>query len=231
MFTYLTVFAKTEHFQHLFIYFPYMKPGEIVLAVFFGVFCLLCIGLVIFGVTQHTEPGLMMVCWNANGEAEFDTACGDEASEIRWDRVPLVVDSEVEDEALNSAVSTFNSQVGCEMLRLSTGSVVPNVTVNTDSVFDVGSPDVIGGMTSFTRYANGTVSAEVNVAAVTNSYLRQRVLVHEFGHVFGLAHDNFESSVMFPVQSFDELGTGSGTMDFIRLTDFDRSLLARLYCN
>jgi predicted Zn-dependent protease len=49
-------------------------------------------------------------------------------------------------------------------------------------------------------------------------------LEHEFGHVLGLGHDDFRTSVMFP-----EITNESITI--MRMTDNDRKLLRGLYCD
>ena len=48
------------------------------------------------------------------------------------------------------------------------------------------------------------------------------VLVHEFGHVLGLEHDDYVKSIMYPVLP-SRLGRAS-------YSDYDREIIQDLYC-
>jgi hypothetical protein len=181
---------------------------------------------VIFGVTTHTEPGLMSVCWNLDGTADYSHPCAN-PSDLRWEnsRIPLVVDGPAESSELREAVSIVNDQIGCQVLRLSPGAgLTADVNVALDQPALVG-VDNEGGSCRHLRGASGRMFAVVETINVTDPTSKTRVLVHEFGHALGLAHDPFESSIMYPTQP----AQGSDP-DFIRFTDSDMHMLHDMYC-
>lgn len=178
---------------------------------------------VIVGVTTHEEAGLLRVCWEG-GSANYSGQCSGAAA-LRWERsrMPLTVAS-VEDGSLSAAIDLVNDQIGCEVLRLDTqaGSEA-DVVVSLDSVIEVGR-DREGGATHHALNDEVGMQAYVDVMAVGDPHMKMRVLVHEFGHVLGLAHDHYERSIMFPTQ------VNSEDLQFTMFSQSDRELLRGLYC-
>lgn len=67
----------------------------------------------------------------------------------------------------------------------------------------------------------GQGGCNVGISNVTGE-MKSLTLQHELGHCLGLAHDDFESSIMRPVQSLTPAGSYPP-----RITDFDRDLINR----
>jgi hypothetical protein len=188
------------------------------------------IGLIIYAITNHTEAGLLNVCWSSGGAADYNQANCSFSEEVRWDAddFPLTVSDESEESSeIQSAIEVVNSQMGCELLRFvprsQQGMSTPRVQVRLN---DIVTPriDRVGGLTNHGRISNGEMYASVSTFMLTDSYMVMRTLVHEFGHVLGLAHDDFRSSIMYPEQ------TSSEQLDFIMFSDHDRNLIHNLYC-
>lgn len=202
------------------------KTRNIIMIVVAAVLAVGAIVGVIYGVTTHTEPGLLTVCWNLDGTADYTPGCSG-SSELRWDRdrIPLVVDAPPDSDEVTEAVSIVNDQIGCEVLRLHPGAgLTADVNVALDQPLEVGATQEPGGSARHLRGASGRMFAVVETTNVTNPTLKTRVLVHEFGHVLGLAHDPFQSSIMYPTQPDSE------EPDFVRFTDSDQALLNSMYC-
>lgn len=192
---------------------------QIVVAVLVGV---LAIAGVIYGVLSHSEPGIMKVCW-IGGVADYDASRCSNPEELTWDRarMPLVVGAD-DDSSVRSAIDIVNSQVGCAVLELDTsvGSEA-DVVVSLDATMLAGR-DHPGGATSHSQVSEIGMQAYVETMGTANSQQKMRVLVHEFGHVLGLAHDDYERSIMFPTQTHSNFTMFSGS---------DRALLNDLYCD
>lgn len=202
-----------------------IKTRNIIMIVVAAVLAVGAVVGVIYGVTTHTEPGLLRVCWNLDGTADYSAQCAT-PSDLRWDRnrIPLIVDAPPDSDEVTEAVSIVNDQIGCEVLRLRPGAgLTADVNIALDQPLLVGSEEP-GGSTRHSRGESGRMFATVETTNVTNPTLKTRVLVHEFGHVLGLAHDPFEASIMFPTQPDSE------EPDFIRFTDADQATLNQLYC-
>lgn len=189
------------------------------------------IGSIVYGVVSHTEAGLLRVCWTSGGAADYNQDNCSFPQEIRWQErdFPLSVSGNVEDSTeITSAIEIVNSQMGCELLRQVPraqlgGLLAPRVRVTLNDTATV-HVDRVGGLTNHGMVENGDIYAAVSTFMLTNSYMTMRTLVHEFGHVLGLAHDDFRSSIMFPEQ------TSTEEMDFIIFSTHDRNLIHNLYC-
>ncbi|MFA6049870.1 MAG: matrixin family metalloprotease [Candidatus Paceibacterota bacterium] len=189
------------------------------------------LGLLAWAIGTHVtgnsgEPGLMSVCWRANGQADFNTSVCSTPEEVRWDRsqVPLVVRGP-DHPQLHSAIQSANTQVGCEVLQWqeSDGSSDFDILVSLDVPMTAGT-DHPGGATSFRRDASGRMKAYADVfAGGMDATMLVKVISHELGHALGLAHDDWSGSIMRPAQR-------SG-LEFVRISDNDRRILHDLYCS
>jgi predicted Zn-dependent protease len=72
------------------------------------------------------------------------------------------------------------------------------------------------------------MAADACVIMVGTNRLAYLIAVHELGHVIGLAHDDFESSPMYPVTVDD---SGSEVLRTIRVSDSDVRLLRTTYAD
>ena len=196
-----------------------------------GALVLVVVGLLVwaigFGGGQGNESGFMKVCWNADGTANFNDLSCSEPEEIVWerDRLPLVVSaSETHSDEIRKAIGEVNSAAGCEVLRFpGVDAPVFDVAVSTDVPQIAGGPH-LGGGTGFRRSTTHRIRAFVNIYAgsLEDPSIGIKVLMHEFGHVLGLAHDDWNGSIM-------RLGQRSG-LEFVRFSDHDQDILHQRYC-
>lgn len=207
-----------------------MKPENIVQIVVGGViFASAVIGL-IYGLSRPTEgdEGIYRVCMTGS-RVNYDSTICSNPNSLMWtsNRFPLRISTgeTEEDPTLATALPLINGQIGCELLVFDPSLPLEqaDVSLNTSGVLDV-DIDTPGGATYHYYDVEGNLRAHVDILAVTNPEMRLRVFVHELGHVLGLAHDNFEASIMFPTQ------TQRRNLQFIQLTSNDRKILNELYC-
>jgi len=179
--------------------------------------------LLLWGVATHKEAGLMPVCWPAEGEgyAVYNQAC---EHTIKWPKIPLLVRIDLADDtlvytsAIEGAMKLWNSQVGPLFIKVHAGAA--------DVIVQWG-PTAMDNSAGYTQHIGakeGVRQAVITFTDPNDLHMMYRFAVHEFGHVLGLAHDDFTSSIMYPVQP-----AVNDKISFVLPTDADIKLLKKLY--
>lgn len=180
-------------------------------------------GGVLYGVLTHKEPGLMKVCWTG-GQAVY--AGADCTTELKWtkQRLPLKYainfDAAHKDyvNSVKAGADLWNKEIGTPLFVFTDKVAEAKIIVEWGSV-----SGNAGGYTSH-KGTTGPESATITLTEATDIHAVYRYAAHEFGHVLGLAHDDFESSIMFPTQP-----GMTGDMKLVLPSDADKKLLQGLY--
>lgn len=150
----------------------------------FVVLAVLAVAGVIYGVSTHSELGLM-----------------DDAP--RWDHMPLrvtvVAYAGASTEAVATAQDVLNRRLGFEAFVAGDGREEYDVQVTLGVPSEPGWVDS-GGNAWFSTSGSHPVCV-VSTSNTGTAELEQLTLQHELGHCLGLAHDNFEQSIMRRVQT------------------------------
>lgn len=185
------------------------------MAIIIALLTAVVIGLIIFGVTTHTEAGLM-ANWPRWQRSDFPLAvCG---SSYRADGLAPLSDSDRR--TLEDVENTINDRLGFAVYRPAVEPSPRHERCRVDVV--IGAPSDPGYMDPG---GNAQMSGGVCIVNTVNSGpLTDLVLEHELGHCLGLDHDDYESSIMRRVQT--PVPDGSYPP---RISDSDRQLLRELY--
>ncbi len=190
--------------------------------VMFGVVAAIFVAATVFliiGITTHTEPGFT-------------------SPENRWIVRPLLVSCEVyavedpreADEVCNTVwdvVGVVNHRLGFQMLS-ENGDVGGHIHVRMRAPVEVGEAerDAPGGHFELTGTGTTYEHCDIWTMNVSGgaSDLEWLTVYHEIGHCLGLAHDDYELSIMRPTQS----RTPDRTIP-PWISDWDRELLRGKY--
>ena len=189
--------------------------------------------LLVYGIANHTEQGLLTACDTPNGSLDYNGEC----FEVKWDQsqIPLqlfvssttVAASIYPESARSSVVTLINQSLGFRMLSTTGEQDNADIVIDfeTAQVQSLHLHNAHGGALHHRR-SNGSLWCEVKTWNNVTAEWADKSLTHELGHCMGLAHDDFPASAMYPSPL-----TLSG--DFrptrLRFTDYDRNLLRRLY--
>jgi len=229
----------------------FKKPINIGITIGAAILAVVAIVLIVWGVTHHTEGGMLEVCWSADGRAQYVAGSEDDdgpcegAQEFRWpqEQIPLTLAPVTSEgqllgadapqvRVLGQAVTDLNRQVGFELFRVGTGLQPSDAEVRFGGAF-LGGPERAdspppGHVTHFRLGGTSTYRGHVWIRADVGSVdrLLYLVLEHELLHLAGLAHDDFTASIMYPLTRED---WDQEVMSTAHVTDQDRSNLQRLY--
>lgn len=184
------------------------------------------ISAVIYGVTTHDEPGLMGACWGDPGATveKYEADGAKMCPELVWDRgsIPLGVYvytankyAPMDPNDANRAVcDSFNKQVRFQLFE-----PVPRERADVLVAIGVAYDPSWGGARGRTYHGrmNGRMMAYVETTNEGSAGDLQLRLIHEYGHVAGLAHDPYVNSAM-------HIGSSKPN-----LSPYDGKLLRRLY--
>lgn len=186
---------------------------------------------VVVGILTHREAGLMRACVRDDGRFDYDGDCQDVRLEGRG---PFLVDifddgtpPQEHRDAVASVIRAINTDVGFVLLEtddLEDGLCLDAaaICVHLDEPYERRFMDANGTASHWTTPV-GT-SCEVRTSNTGTGELRHLVLYHEIGHCLGLAHDDFNSSIMRARQRPTPTGSFPPS-----LTNHDRDLMRRLY--
>jgi hypothetical protein len=201
------------------------------MAIIVGVIFVVALVGVIVGVTTHEEAGFdPTMTFLADGVARggvrvpISTCVSSYNSEHGGEGgvwTPTMDDLE----AVSEAADAINSRVNFELLHVGPINQIGNIQpVNCRILVNVGVPqDVERDEGGGWAYRCGD-SCCVDTTNTGTSELTHLVIQHELGHCLGLAHDDFDSSIMRPTQR------RTPDRQFPpRITDHDRDLLREAY--
>jgi len=213
-----------------------MKKEFVITLVAAIIIAVLAIIGVIYGMATHEEPGLLAVCWDNDEACYADCSCTPE-DEVIWPQgMPLSVitvdnDGRVYDEVpgpVLSAIGDINTQLGARFLEVGTSRASADIELIYRAAYDIDADsNVVDGALGYCRhFKSDRMRAIVAVRPSGNTRHEYRVTFHELAHALGLAHDEYESSIMYEHvwnDSEDE------RMSFTMLSSYDRHVLREAY--
>lgn len=163
-------------------------------------------GLLVYGLYTYDEPGFT------------DPAAS-------WSKTPLLICIEQGDKDLVfTVIASTNTQLGFDALIVNPRPEdTCDITVRMGVAVEV-SVDEAGGRYVLERHGDTYTHCAVETANTGTTELELLVLEHEMGHCLGLAHDDFDASIMRPVQK--PRADGAFPAQF---TAWDRELLREKY--
>lgn len=225
----------------------FRNPVNIGIAVGAAILAVVVVVLIVWGVTHHTEGGILQVCWGPEGEAQYvegaeqDHGACPGAEELVWsttqipltlaplaaDGTPLAEDAP-EQRVLAYVITDLNAQLAFELFRVGFSPQTPDAEVRFGGAF---AADVTNPPPGYVRHRRldgtvlwGEVGIRSDVAAVDR--LLYLVLAHELLHLAGLQHDDFPASIMYPLTRED---WADDRVNTAHITDVDVNLLQSRY--
>lgn len=160
---------------------------------------------VVVGLTHSTPAPVLHVCWEGS-QATYERTCPDE---VLWPSdqrpitvlplnpdglTPLTSDDQFA-RAVSSAAKSLNTELRLPLytLVLNQGSVAVQ-----EVPYERGMGDEAGSV-RHSRDDNGRLYASVKIRSGLDMPTLHEVIRHELLHVVGMAHEDYESSTMFPI--------------------------------
>jgi hypothetical protein len=132
--------------------------------------------------------------------------------------------------ALKAAINDINGQLGFRLFKMVPPAPGSSVFVFFGTPMETRREGAVHRPPSGSVYHSRTYSLESTISirsdVEASNRLLHLVLVHELLHVAGLAHDNYPSSIMFPLLHDD---TTDDVMRTQHISWHDRRLLRRMY--
>lgn len=173
-----------------------------------GVLTVVALSGVVYGVLSHTEPGFAETTppWDRE-DMPLGLCVSTYASEGHTD--PSDLDNTID------VIGTINARLGFDVYEISGDDCDVELIYGVPA--EMGWQDPGGTATMFDTSCMAEIS---NV----HGEVRDLVVYHELGHCLGLAHDDFESSIMRRVQRETPDGAFPPW-----ISDWDRELLRVIY--
>lgn len=227
----------------------FKKPVNIIITVGAGFLAVVVIGLIIWGVTHHTEGGLLCVRWH-NGQAVYlepsECESGVQGAEVlEWppEEVPFTViifSADGEDigegsqanRVVAQIIREVNMQVRCQLVErvFQEPPSGADIWFHWGAAYESGSEALGNHVPEYTEHrgAGAPVSAHVTVRSGLSDRAAFLAGFHGLLHGIGLGHDDdYPGSIMYPLMIDD---TNLDQMRLVFITDHDVALLSRLYC-
>lgn len=196
------------------------------MAIIIGIFTAIVIALIIVGITQHTEAGFA----TASTPIEDGFVPPDYPNRpigICVQSYPLLGVTAPEDlGAVDEAAHIINQRVGFDLLEVGD---IHTYTGGCMMVATIGAPVEVSSDPH--RHADSGGGSGVchdsccfGTWNTGTSELTSLAIQHEIGHCLGLAHDDYEMSIMYPRQHNTPAGTYPP-----RISDSDRDILRQRY--
>jgi hypothetical protein len=217
-----------------------MKGWKNVLSVVvFVVLCAAVVMLIVYGRSTYTEPGLLQVCWQLDGQACYADDCQcQERDPLIWSQgVPLTVvtvDNEGRvlspaPDVVGGAMRDINSQLRATFLEAGTDLATADIVLTYRAAFEVDAErGYVDRDPGYCRHwiEDGRLRAAVYVRPAGALRHEYRVTFHELGHALGLAHDEHTGSIMYPTVWDDR---DDARMSFTMFSEWDRRVLRETY--
>lgn len=224
----------------------FKKPVNIVVSAVASAIAVAALILILWGVSHHTEGGLLEVCW-VGGEAlyvtgsERDNGTCTRPEELVWPQkqIPITVTTSTpawgkmverpdDTKVLIRAVDEINTQAGFQLFEMGSPESRPDAEIHFGGPIQAGDEEKTPpGYTIHVRVGDalrGHVYIRSDVSS--SDRLLYLVLVHELLHIAGLEHDDFTSSLLFPITREE---WNEEVMSTAYLSDHDKRLLQMLY--
>ncbi len=177
------------------------------------------------GVATHREETFLHVCYDTYGGPDsYDETC----PEVDWpiDQCPFLIEVRGETppshhKQFTRALDALNRRVGYHMVSECEVGQVPDMHIRFNVPYEKGRFEASGHVNHFKR-RDGRLFAEIKIGNTSSDELLYYVIQHEVLTAIGLAHDDYQSSIMY--YKLDEI---ENFMDAPRISDTDKEALQK----